>query len=562
MLWTVLLVGATACATPAWKRSLHDRYFQRVAPPKLHPIPETRDPSGWWERAWQSLRPLGEAISPEHHLRALSGGAPALDVNSFGQVPDSSWFVNRINRKALTPEQIRRGPNTVDGPAPGPLIIVGGKIRGNTPGLIARDAANERWVIKFDPPAFPEMASGSEIIATKLMHAAGYHVPQNFLDWFNLNNVRLAPEAKTVDKYNRKVPLGRQRLVNLITQLNPDRSGRVRALFSRYVEGTPIGPFSYIGTRADDPNDTIPHERRRSLRGLWVFAAWLNNTDTMQLDTLDSFIRPDPGSELGYVRHYLLDFNGTFGSDTTWPKPLIAGFSHRVDWPQAAVRLLAFGLYYPYWLAARPSPYRALGPFESEIFDPSRWRPAYPNPAFQRATVRDAYWAASILAHFDEDAIHAAVSLGRFSEPGAGAWLERLLLERRDKLLRYIFARVLPLDRPYVDQRNQLQLTDLAVMAGLSSAKEVRYRVQIRWNRSGKHDRHFSEQSVDAPRLALEPVLARLRSEDAQRVSHDPFLTVTWRREIGGQATGPRVEVHLRVDNDRAIPVGMWRDVD
>jgi hypothetical protein len=148
-------LGRPACATPAWKRSLHDRYFQRVAPPKLHPIPETRDPSGWWERAWQSLRPLGEAISPEHHLRALSGGAPALDVNSFGQVPDSSWFVNRINRKALTPEQIRRGPNTVDGPAPGPLIIVGGKIRGNTPGLIARDAANERWVIKFDPPALP-----------------------------------------------------------------------------------------------------------------------------------------------------------------------------------------------------------------------------------------------------------------------------------------------------------------------------------------------------------------------------------------------------------------------
>jgi hypothetical protein len=56
--------------------------------------------------------------------------------------------------------------------------------------------------------------------------------------------------------------------------------GTYRALASKLLPGKPVGPFQYFGTRPDDPNDIFPHENRRELRGLRVFAAWLNHDDS------------------------------------------------------------------------------------------------------------------------------------------------------------------------------------------------------------------------------------------------------------------------------------------
>src|SRR4029453_5777883 len=38
----------------------------------------------------------------------------AVNVNSIDEVPDSSWFVNRIGRHAMSGEEIARGPNQGD----------------------------------------------------------------------------------------------------------------------------------------------------------------------------------------------------------------------------------------------------------------------------------------------------------------------------------------------------------------------------------------------------------------------------------------------------------------
>ena len=39
---------------------------------------------------------------------------PALNVNTLGEVPDSSWFTNRIGQYDLTVDDVLRGPNQVD----------------------------------------------------------------------------------------------------------------------------------------------------------------------------------------------------------------------------------------------------------------------------------------------------------------------------------------------------------------------------------------------------------------------------------------------------------------
>ena len=65
---------------------------------------------------------------------------------------------------------------------------------------------------------------------------------------------------------------------------NVDRrsDGRYRAVALRVpTDGVSlIGPFQLFGTRSDDPNDVVPHEHGRELRGLQVFSAWLNHTRT------------------------------------------------------------------------------------------------------------------------------------------------------------------------------------------------------------------------------------------------------------------------------------------
>src|SRR5262245_65915367 len=37
----------------------------------------------------------------------------ALDINTIGEVPDSSWFVTRIGRRAMSLEEIVRGPDSL-----------------------------------------------------------------------------------------------------------------------------------------------------------------------------------------------------------------------------------------------------------------------------------------------------------------------------------------------------------------------------------------------------------------------------------------------------------------
>ena len=266
----LLLVSfMTASCTPAFKRAPYAQLFQHTPPPLLHSKPVKRRYAEWVDKGYQgAVRPLSEVFSPATYARKLFGSPPALDVNAFNQVPDSVWFTNRLGKRAMTIAEIAYGPNTIDGPN-GMLEVLRGKTSGATPGLMVRDDTGERWIVKFDPPAFPDMASGSELIATKFLHAFGYNVPENYLVMTHIQRFRLARGATTRDSYGQRIPLTKNRLRQILSNLNPTPDGRLRALFSRFIPGTGIGPFQYSGRRGDDPNDIIPHERRRSLRGLW-----------------------------------------------------------------------------------------------------------------------------------------------------------------------------------------------------------------------------------------------------------------------------------------------------
>src|SRR6478609_1329609 len=76
----------------------------------------------------------------------------AANVNTLDEVPDSTWFTNRIGRTPMSAVEAARGGDTGTGPAAGQWTIVGGKTEGVQPGLTIRDTAGQLYYVKFDPP--------------------------------------------------------------------------------------------------------------------------------------------------------------------------------------------------------------------------------------------------------------------------------------------------------------------------------------------------------------------------------------------------------------------------
>ena len=115
----------------------------------------------------------------------------------------------------------------------------------------------------------------------------------------------------------RNVPLTGRVLNEMLKSQPKQADGTYRAMASRYIAGQLAGPFRYQGMRTDDPNDTVSHEDRRELRGLGVFAAWLDHHDTKAVNSMDSLVNEQG---LRYLKHYLLDFGDILGSDRGPPE--------------------------------------------------------------------------------------------------------------------------------------------------------------------------------------------------------------------------------------------------
>ena len=558
--WTVMLgllwTSGVSCGSH-WKQTPHDRWFQRAPGPILHQDSGmSYFPSGWWDRfQYSTVVPLAKSVSPARYVDGITGGRPALDTNRLGQVPDSTWFENRMGKRDFHPREIRQGPNRLGGPARGILTVLADKSEGVSPGLVVQDRRGVIWFAKFDPPAFSELATGAEWIASRLLFAAGYHIPETYLVDLALERLRIADNATRKNKYNQRVQMKKQDLKQLIALLNPGPQGQLRAVFSRAVPGRAMGPFSFRGLRPDDPNDHIPHQRRRSLRGLWVFSAWLNNTDAWSQNTMDTFIAvPRDPYGRGFIRHYLIDFGDALGAAGNRSKNTAEGHVYRIDWTEIAKSIVLLGGYYPYWHGVRRTPFRSVGVFESEKFRPGLWRSTFPNPAFVEATPQDTFWAASILARFQYEHVRAAVSSARYTELGAMDWVIQVLMERRDKLLRYAFDRMLPVSS-FQAQGLRVLFVDLEYQSGLRPTP-ARYSWQLRWNRTRRSDVEIArgetgEQEIDL-RRSCRACFRNMRDEFWQ----DPFVTLT----VSRRQQRARVEVHFRVATKGLIPIGLKRE--
>lgn len=468
---------------------------------------------------------------------------PAANVNAWEGVPDSSWFTNRNGARAMSLEEIRRGPNRSAGPdIAGPWTIIDAKTDGVSPGFQVKTPTGERYIIKLNRAGYVKDAGSTEVVVTKLYYAAGYNTPENYLVRFHPEILKISPDATIVDWRGITRPFTNEDLTALLAIAARNSDGTFQALASKFLEGKPVGPFAYAGLRRDDPNDWIPHEHRRDLRGLRVIVAWLNDNDVREGNTLDMYV-----SEGGrrFLRHYLLDFNSALGAEPTKPDAAYGGFEYTLDWTSVSASLFTLGLRQPRWTRLQVGSHPGIGAFDAENFHPEKWKQNSPIVAFENMTTADAYWAAKIVMSFSDEQIQAAISQGQFDE-GASEYLARVLITRRDKTGRHWFRKAGALDEFRIDHaegnRATLVFDDLAVAHGFAEAAERTYRWRIL---HGKRTGEWQYSESLKPAIALE--------QEAQVIE----LEV---RNAGESRWSPAVGVHIAVEQGDLRLLGWTRD--
>ena len=498
------------------------------------PAPEEYVSPFAWDGADNMLfRPLARMF-------AVDPGREAIDVNQMDEVPDSSWFTNRLGHTPLSVDEVVRAACDEAPLHPaGPWTITAGKPNGANPGFIIKDDGGRHFLLKFDS-IHGERATAADIIGSILYWAHGFHVPCNRLVWFDRSIIRIAP-GTTAEIDGHDVPMTWEMLEPVFRNAIRDGEGRFRAASSRFLDGSPIGPWRYEGVRDDDPNDVVPHEHRRELRGSYVLAAWVNHFDAREQNTLATFVERDDG--LGYVRHHLIDFGDAFGSQ--WG---IDGISRRLG--HASYFDLRFFFADLVTLGLIPRPWDeteigAAGPifgyYDATPFDPDAYRPGYPNPAFQQATERDKAWMARILARFTPEMVRAAVREGEMQSAHVERELVRILLARREALLRRFLGRVSPLTDPVVVARAdgpRVCVQDLLVTTGFAAPGTRPY-----WARG------FRRRGARFDRVAIDVVSRQVPDRVCialPELSSGDYLVV----DVGGRhgtdsGEGP-LRIHLR----------------
>jgi hypothetical protein len=400
----------------------------------------------------------------------------ARGVNALDDVPDSTWFTNRIGVRDLSPDEVRRGPLVHDDPMHHrPWRVTSSTAGSSTIRFVVEDATGARYIVKFDPRDRPELESGAHLVVSRLLWAAGYNVPEDRLVELSPDDLVIAPGAKLVDRSGEKLrDLDRDRLLRDLSVVAHRPDGRIRALVSRYVDGKTLGGHPARGMRADDPNDRIPHERRRDLRGAYAMFSWLDHVDVMEGNFVDTWVG-DGGRH--YVVHYLIDFGKSLGVMAMTSRDARRGYGHEIDAIAMVESFASLGLAPRPWQGRHAPALVGVSPlFDAVAFDPGAWNTDEPYAPFTDADRFDKFWGAKLVARFTPAQIRAAVDAAELSDPRAADYLAATLVARQQRVIAHWFARVAPLDG-FTVAAGALCFDDLAVAHGLAAG--ARYTVDV-----------------------------------------------------------------------------------
>jgi len=533
MLWPLILALA---GVPLWAQKFFpDDPLEKEPPP--FPVEDAN-----LRQLSVVLEILGSVFKDTGSVVEARGVVPAQGVNTLGEVLDGPWYVNRHGRRRLAEAELMRGPGDQDPPSrTQPWKVLAANRFGARQGLLIADSRNVIYLLRFDPVNHLELSTGAAMVGSRILHALGYWVPEHYLMYVQRPELVASPDGQQINSAGKAQKLDEEDIDLLLRKAAKDPAKGYRAIALKAPTGAKlIGPYQFFGRRSDDPNDIVPHEHRRDLRGLYVISAWVGNNWLASFQTSDALV-----SEGGtrYIRHYFVDFLNFLGAGLRQEKQAREGNDPFVDFKSAARNLAGMGLYSPAWQRAKFPGIQSVGAFESRVFDPAKWRPNFPSAALANRTPADDYWAARQVLAFTDADIRAIVKSGQYSNTAAAEWIANCLIERRDKIARHFLEGVLPLDRWRIED-GQLKFDDLAALRGLRPARKY----SVEWAEFSNHAREHAPipgaKSFRMPEQLLKTKPGLYFSAKVTADNGDPQKLVY---------------VYMRVENDGPRVVGIDR---
>ena len=487
-------------------------------------------------------------------LFVTSGNKPsgrrAQNLNTIDELPDSSWFTNRIGTIPVTAEQVTKGPIIGAPPDPSKWTVIREKTSGVHPGFTARDAKGETWFLQFDPPYFAEGATSVVEVASKIFWAFGYNQVETYLTTLDPKNIEFDPKATLRRPNGKRTPFTWDDINAILERVARNKDGSYRVVAGRLIPGKIMGNFMYIGTRPDDPNDLVPHEHRRELRALRVFGAWTNLTDWKAANNLDAL---ETVNGRTIIKHYLQDVGSTFGLNNDlheWD----LGYEHFYQGGSTAKRFFSFGFARSPWQSIPYVEYPSTGKFEGDRFDPRAWRPQIPTQAYLELRDDDAFWAARRVLAFTDDLIRAAVKTGQYSDPAAEKLVGDVLIKRRQKIASVYLTAVNPIVSPKLDASNRLTFENAAMAAGVADGAVTYHAAWALFDNATGQAKPLSEtQSTTTTLEAPSGLPTTVGSYIEVNISADNAKYPTWKQPI---------KTHFRKQADGWKLVGLVRVPD
>jgi hypothetical protein len=460
----------------------------------LHPVsvpcqPDPEEPGAQLCRPGEYVSPFAWDVADKTIFRpivkffAADPGGEAANVNALDEVPDSSWFTNRIGLRPMTEEEVERGScgtKRIDATKSkdGEWVVDMGKPNGANPGFRVNIEGVGKFMLKADVAGEGEKATGATSIASRFYHAAGWFSPCDTVVYFDPKLLKLKPGLKFADNSGIERVFDQAALDKVIKGANK-RDGKVRMVASAWLPGRTIGPYRYEDTRPDDPNDVIEHDDRRDLRGARVIAAWLGHYDSREQNTMTTWMAADKenkDSSPGHTIHWYIDLGDCFGSKWTWDQmSRRLNHSYYLDIEDVGSDLVTLGIPERPWDRARLTPgAETFNYWNGWDFEPDEWKGGYPNPAFARMTELDGAWATRIMTRFTPELIAQAITAADYTDAKHRSFLQDALEKRLDKVRRRWFSRLSPI-ADVVVKEGRLCATDLAREARSWPEKEFRY---------------------------------------------------------------------------------------